>query len=258
MKTKITWMAAALALACATSPGSAQTLAQDVGRLEMTRGELNELLQHYANVAQSTGYSSETRARARTEQALIRDRLDQGDFRMGDRIVLLIEGEWVEADTLAVERGQFVNVPQIGEITLKGVLRSELQSHMIQELGRYFRNPIVRAESLIRLRVMGAVGAQGFYNFPAKMLIGEALMGAGGLAENADLEDMEIRRGEQTIWEGDTLQEAINDGSSLDQMNLRAGDELYLPEDTGNTFLSSLLRYGVVVGTAIVFGVRIF
>ncbi len=237
---------------------SAQSVSQEVGRLEMTRDELHELLDHYRSVSRSTGYSEETRTRAERELMLIEARLEEGDFRMGDRIVLLIEGEWIEPDTLPVERGPLVSVPQIGEIGLRGVLRSELQSHMIKELGRYFRDPVIEAESLIRLRVLGAVGAQGFYMFPAKMLIGEALMSAGGLAENAELNDMEIRRGEETIWEGETLQVAINGGSTLDQMNLRAGDELYLPEDNGNPLLSGLLRYGIVLGTALVFGVRVF
>lgn len=237
---------------------SAQSAAPDVGRLEMTRGELTELLKHYQDVARSTAYSEDRRKRAEQERGLIEARLESGDFRLGDQIVLLIEGDWVAPDTLAVQGGPFVNVPQIGDIPLKGVLRSELQSHMIKELGRYYRNPVVQAEALIRLRVMGAVNAQGFYHFPAKTLIGEALMGAGGLGPDADLDDVEIRRGEQTIWEGETLQTAINDGSTLDQLSLRAGDELYLPVDNGNPLLSGLLRYGIPIGTAVLFGIRVF
>lgn len=258
MKNLKTLLILAVTLTALPAGVNAQSVSPDVGRLEMTRGELTELLKHYQDVARSTGYSAERRKRAEQEQKLIEARLETGDFRMGDQIVLLIEGDWVAPDTLAVQGGPLVAVPQIGDIQLKGVLRSELQAHMIKELGRYYRNPVVQAEALIRLRVAGAVREQGFYHFPAKTLIGEALMGAGGLFENADLDEVEIRRGDQTIWEGETLQTAINDGSTLDQLSLRAGDELHVPVDNGNPLLSGLLRYGIPITTAVLFGIRVF
>lgn len=258
MKNFKTLLILATALVAMPAAAHGQTASPDVGRLEMTRGELTDLLKHYQDVARSTGYSKERRARAKQEQSLIEARLESGDFRMGDQIVLLIEGDWVAPDTLAVQGGPFVNVPQIGDIPLKGILRSELQAHMIKELSRYYRNPVVQAEALIRLRIMGAVAAQGFYHLPAKTLIGEALMGAGGLGRDADLNEVEIHRGDQTIWEGETLQTAINDGSTLDQLSLRAGDELFVPVDNGNPLLSGLLRYGIPITTAVLFGIRVF
>jgi hypothetical protein len=41
---------------------------------------------------------------------------------------------------------------------------------------------------------------------------------------------MLIRRGGETIWNAQDTRTALTDGLSLDRLHLRAGDEIYLPE----------------------------
>ena len=148
----------------------------------------------------------------------------------------------------------------MGTITLRGVLRSELEDHLTKELGRFIQNPIVQAEARMRISVLGEVGSPGFYTVPATMLVGEALMRAGGPGQNADLDDLYIERQEsgdqRRIWEGDALQDAMAQGFTLDQMNLRAGDVIQLPQVPSRTIWSNVARFGLVLGTALIFGVR--
>lgn len=228
------------------------------GSLQMTRVELEELAARLEQEASSSAYSERLRERARRQVELIRERLRAGDFRVGDRVILQVEGEEELSDTIPVDPGPQIVLPVIGSISLEGVLRAELEDYLTEELARYIRDPIVNARSLIRLSVLGQIGQPGFYVLPADMLVGEALMAAGGPAPDSKVEDLEIRRGSRTIWEGENLQEQIAEGATLDQLNLRAGDEIYMPREASQNRWWTVGRYVLIPLVSLVLGVRIF
>jgi len=255
-KTLLTLVAALGFTATGATAQTADALA-NIGGLEMGREDLQELRDYYQNLLDSPAYSGSLKQRARNGIALIDERLISGDFRIGDRVVLAVQGEWAnQADTFTVEAGPEITLPVMGTVSLRGVLRSELESHMTSELGRYIQNPVVQAASLIRLQILGAVGAPGFYTVPSTMLLGEALMRAGGPGSTSDLDKLKITRGNDEIWEGDALQEAVSDGMTLDQMSLRAGDQIELPVRAQRNIWGGIARWGLGVGTFLVFGVR--
>jgi protein involved in polysaccharide export with SLBB domain len=247
-----------ICLAAGTSVASAQRVDWNPGRLEVSRADLEALLAQLEQVMASPAYSDAFRRQATKDADLIRGRLQEGDFRPGDRIVLEVEGEPQLPDTIPVEPGPQIVLPVLGSISLRGVLRSELEDHLTQELGRFIQRPRVTARSMLRLAILGAVGQPGFYVVPADMLVGEALMLAGGPSADARMEKLRIERLEDILWEGERLEDAINEGATLDQMNLRAGDEIFLPQRAASNWLGSTLRYVVVVGTFLVLGVRVF
>lgn len=198
--------------------------------LQLTRAELEELLQRYEETAAESGsYSRALREQARAEAELIRSRLAEGDLRIGDRVLLAVEGQPQLSDTFSVVAGRRLVLPEIGEVEVGGVLRSELQEHMMQAIGRFIRNPAVRARSLIRVEIMGAIGRPGFYMLPSDMLISDALMEAGGPAGDVRLDRVRVERSGEVIWSGDRLREAIVEGRTLDQLSLRAGDTVIVP-----------------------------
>jgi hypothetical protein len=214
-----------------------------------SRSDLESLLVEYQQLEQSPAYSEDLKAEARSRAAQIRERLQEGDFRLGDAVVLFVQNEPTLPDTISVQsspEGPVITLPVFGEIALRGVLRSELEAQVTETLSRFIRDPVVRAEGLMRLSVQGAVGQPGFYVVPADMLVSEALMAAGGPAQNADLEDMRIERGPDVLLQGSVLQEELRLGTTLDQLNLQAGDQLVLPADTGG-FIGPL-NLGVVLG----------
>ena len=175
----------------------------DMGGLEMSRADLERYLDYYNDVMQSGAYSARTRARAEQGIVLIQERLRNGDFRIGDRVVLTIQGEWDNVpDTFPVEAGPEITLPVMGTVTLRGVLRSELEAHMTAELGRFIQNPVVQAQSLIRIQILGQVGQPGFYAVQSTDLIGDAIMTAGGPTSQANVEKMKIIRANEEIWEG--------------------------------------------------------
>ncbi|HEX7051962.1 MAG TPA: polysaccharide biosynthesis/export family protein [Longimicrobiales bacterium] len=241
------------------STGRAQSPDDDwsTARLQMTREGLERLLAQYDQAARSGAYSDELRARARYEAALIRTRLEHGDFQVGDRIVLEVLGEEMLTDSFTVAMGRVLRLPLVGDISLKGVLRSELESYLTQQIGRYLKDPQVRARSLIRISVTGAVSSPGFYVVPSESLLTDVLMMAGGPGQNADLDDIRVERGDDEIWEGDPLQQAITEGRTLDQLSLQAGDRIIVPANAQRNWLE-VARIGVFVIPGIIGLFRLF
>ena len=252
-----------MALAPWGSPALAQeplpaTSGWETGGLELTRERLLELQERYQAVVESPAYSASLKEEAQRSLASIGDRLVRGDYRVGDRILVEVEGEEGIPDVLMVEPGPAVTFPVIGSISLEGVLRSELREHLTRELGRYIQDPVVRARSMMRISVQGAVGQPGFYVVPASALVGEVIMQAGGPAGNADLDDLRIERAGTVFLEGETLGTALVEGASLDQLNLRAGDQLVVGVSGPRPWVSNILRYGIVIASTLLFGIRIF
>lgn len=211
--------------------GSAQdTSGWDPTGLQLTRAELQEILARYEETAGSSAYSGGLREQAAREAELIRTRLEEGDMRIGDRVLLMVEGQPTLSDTFNVVAGRLIVLPEMGRIPLEGVLRSELQSHLTEQIGRFVRDPVVQVRALVRLQILGDVGNPGFYPVPSDLLITDVLMLAGGPGASANIEGIEIRRGTETIWEAERLREALIEGRTLDQLSVRAGDSIFVPE----------------------------
>lgn len=220
----------------------AQSVDWDPRAAEVTRDELSQLLERLEESAAAPGYSERLRQQAAREAAFVRARLETGDFQVGDRVILQVAGEEALSDTFTVTAGQRIELPEVGDLPLTGVLRSELQDHLEQELSRFLQEPSVRAAALIRIAVLGSVGRPGFYTVPATSLLEDALMMAGGPAGGADVDEVVIERAERTIWEGEALQNAMIEGRTLDQLSLRAGDRITVPERQPGLFEGGFIR----------------
>ena len=204
-------------------------------RLESDRVELTRLLAQYDAVALSTAYSEVLRNEGRARADLIRERLRTGDFRAGDQIALFIEGAGADQgntdqwDTLTVEAGPLIDVPTVGPIHLQGVLRSELETHLDKELGRFIQLPRVQARALIRVAFMG-VGQPGFYMIPTELPLSEAVMLAGGPGAGVDPGQIRVERGQDVLWSVEELLTPVAAGRTLNDLGLQAGDRIMLRE----------------------------
>jgi len=149
--------------------------------------------------------------------------------RVGDRVLLQVEGEPQLSDTFTVKSGPAITLPNIGDLTVKGVRRVDIEPYLARELARYVRAPVVRARVLVRLAVLGEVLRPGFYAVPADAAFGEALMTAGGPTQDARFHDLRIEREQGSTWSGDSLQRSIARGLTVGQMQLRSGDRIVVP-----------------------------
>lgn len=196
------------------------------GRANATRQELQRLADEAAALA--VGADDARREAKRREAAVIRERLREGDFRAGDHIALVIEGDSTFDDTVVVRPGRTLSVLSLPEDTLRGVLRSELQSHLAGWITRYYKRATVRATPLIRVGVLGEVNRPGYYRVPADIGISDAIMSAGGPTQRADMPKTVVRRGSRELLSKSAVRRAMAGSVTLDQLGLEEGDELVI------------------------------
>lgn len=216
------------------------------------RAELDSAARRAEQEAGRSGADAGLRSRKLAEASALRERLRDGDFGVGERIYVEMRGAEVPfADTVSVRAGQMVTIGTLPEISLRGVLRSELQGHLTREVGKYVRDPKVTATSWIRVSVLGAIGQQGFYAFPADILLTDALMRAGGMREDTNLDKITIKRGGREVVSEDEARLAIREGRTLDQLDVRAGDEITVGDKRKRNW-QTVLRT-VSIGVSLIF-----
>ena len=171
-------------------------------------------------------------AEHRTGEAwLLRTRLEKGDFQEGDRVVVMAHSIAfkIDAETLVVRAGKVIQLPRMGEFSVEGVLRSELNDRFMKHLAKYVRDSEAIVTPLIRVGVQGGVGRPGYYYFSPDLVLNDVIMKAGGPAGDADLSKVTINRGADVIWDQNGTRAALTDGLSLDRLHMRAGDDVMVP-----------------------------
>jgi protein involved in polysaccharide export with SLBB domain len=172
-------------------------------------------------------------------------------LQVGDRILLQIEGDSTLTDTFTVSAGPALSLPGIGAVTLAGVRRADLEAHLTRELARYLKNPVVHAHVLLRLSIVGEVEHPGFYAVPSDLVLADALMRAGGPTRDAVVTKLRIERDRARIWEGESLQQAIAQGRTIDQLGLRAGDRVVVPRAHNSETTVRILAALVTIPAAV-------
>ncbi|MBU6366775.1 MAG: SLBB domain-containing protein, partial [Gemmatimonadetes bacterium] len=168
-------------------------------------------------------------SRARADLAATRQRLERGDFRVGDRFVLSYRLEKSGVDTVSVRDSLTITVGNMPDLRLAGVLRAELDAHLDKHVAKFLRSYQLRASILTRVAVFGAVGAPGYRYVPPDRPISDLLMAAGGPSPVARLDDMAVRRDGRVLLDGKAIRRAINEGRTLEELDIQSGDELVVP-----------------------------
>jgi protein involved in polysaccharide export with SLBB domain len=153
----------------------------------------------------------------------------QSDFEVGDQILLEVEGDTQFTRSFSVGPGPALTLPVLGAIPLADVRRSEVEAYLGRVLGRYMKNPMVRAKVLVRLGVLGEVEHPGFYAIPSTAVVSDALMAAGGPTKDAKFTGARIEREGKAIFVGSAFQDAVGRGLTVDGMGLRTGDRIVVP-----------------------------
>lgn len=219
-----------------------------------TRAELQRLQGTYDQLAASTAYSERTRAKARAQADEVRRRLRDGDFRVGDRIVLAIGGGVTVNDTVTVLEGPSIQVQSVRAIDLAGVLRAELATKVATEVREIVKEATVSVQPLTRIAVFGAVTTPGFYSVPAETTIDQLITLAGGPTDAARPERVRLLRGETVLLRGRDMLAAISQGRTLDGLDTREGDILELERaDQGWQMQHTVQLATMLVGPLITF-----
>ena len=227
-----------------------ETPASPEGRGFVTRSELETYVAR-VEAANARGATAQQRA----EAAALRERLREGDFRVGDKIVLstlstisLPEamGTVLNA-THTVREGKVLRLPNLGDLSLQGVLRSEADSVINAHVARSLRNVTVRVEPQLQVLVSGQVQNPGFHPVPPDVTITDVLMGVAGPSGSADLGKVTVRRGGDEIIGADSVRAAILAGATLDRIDFQSGDEFFVGQRNDRSKWQTFLQ---VLGVA--------
>ena len=193
-----------------------------------TRAELETRLESVSRVAASTAYGDRLKARVASEGISIQRRLADGDFRIGDRIFVRVGGSLLVNDTVTVLDGRRIVLPQLGEMPLEGVLRSELESKLLEFARQTVLDATVSARPLVRMAVFGPVTNPGYHAVPMETRLDELLASAGGPTGEADPATLRVMRGESIVLDEKEVASAIVEGRAIGSLGLREGDQLVL------------------------------
>ncbi len=184
---------------------------------------------------------------------LARNRLAEGDFRPGDRIDIVTQGDTGLSKTFNVWPDLSLHLPSptTGSLSLRGTLRSELQDKVSAYINRFVRNADVRARPLIRIAIQGEVQHPGYYTVPVDGDLSDALMAAGGTTPNANFGKAQVQRNGRTILDKNGMQQAMASGRSLDETGIQDGDQLSIPKKNTGLFTDNLRLVGLLVTTAV-------
>jgi SLBB domain len=214
----------------------------------VSRAALEAELASAEQIAGSDAYSGTFRSQKRQEATQIRERLTEGDFLVGDQIQLSVMGDSSLSGTKTVGPGKVLTLAGLPDIPLRGVLRSEIEPYLREWIGRYLKDPVVKARAPIRLSVLGGVKGPGFYQMDPDILLSDALTQAGGIDNGTDLKHSTILRNDEVIVDGDQFTEAIAKGVTLDQLNLRAGDVIKVGQQSTKSWFTSLRTVAIIPG----------
>lgn len=227
-------------------PLAAQEVGVDARRPIATRAQLQQSLEEAENIANSPAYSAGFRDEKRAEAALIRERLLEGDFYIGDQLFITMTSDSGMSGQRTIGPGRVLTLGSLPDIPMRGVLRSEVEQYLTEQVGRYIKDPQVKVRPLIRLTFMGGIRQPGFYQMDADLMISDALMQAGGIGNNTDLKRSKILRGDEELMDGETFAKAVTDGVSLDQLNLRAGDVIEVGSLDTKDWFTTLRTFAVI------------
>jgi protein involved in polysaccharide export with SLBB domain len=160
------------------------------------------------------------------QAAGIRHRLTEGDFQVGDRVLLTVVSDVARTDTLVVREGRVLDLPYKSVLPLSGVLRSELKGRVTSEILKYVKAVEVDVTPLTRIAVLGEVTRPGYFAVRSDIPITDAIMLAGGPTGSADIERSMVKRGNHEFRSAAETRRAVSQGMTLDQLGLAAGDEL--------------------------------
>jgi protein involved in polysaccharide export with SLBB domain len=170
---------------------------------------------------------------------------------VADRILLRVEGEQQLSDTFTVVPGPALVLPVIGTVPLAEVRRADIEPYLKRELARFLKDPVVHVRVLLRLAVLGEVGRPGFYAVPADAALADALMAAGGPTRDSKLADLRVEREASPLWSNDSLQRAMAQGMTVDQLGLRSGDRIIVPRRRDSEAILRVLGILVTIPAAI-------
>ena len=127
----------------------------------------------------------------------------QHTLRPGDVLNLKFPGEAEFNDTFQLDPQGYVTLPEVGSLFIEGMNPPQAQAFLTKRLSVVYRDlskfELFLVERRLSVMVLGFVKTPGEIDLPQNSNVQMAINKAGGLSQGAQLDKLQIRRGEQTI-----------------------------------------------------------
>lgn len=156
---------------------------------------------------------------------------DRAPLGVGDQITVFLPGEDGFMEPFTIQRNGTITLPEVGDVRVEGLSVSQAQAAIRAALSQAFRQLDQLAVSLFKrnvlVTVLGYVDAPGEYVLDAESNVQIALSAAGGLRQGAQLDGVQIRRGDQTLSFNYKRYLDTGDPDLIPQ--LQTGDRIFVP-----------------------------
>ncbi|HEY0035223.1 MAG TPA: polysaccharide biosynthesis/export family protein [Longimicrobium sp.] len=145
-------------------------------------------------------------------------------LRPGDILQIRI---WREPDLsgdFQVDPNGVVTLPKLGERHVAGVPLGELRDRLLAEYRVSLRNPSITFTPLRRVQVLGHVTRPGIFNVDPTLTLTGVLALAGGANPAGDVRRINLVR------DGQVVRERVTEGATLQTLDVRSGDQLFVGE----------------------------
>lgn len=174
----------------------------------------------------------------RRQVETVRRRLAEGDFRPGDVVRIRVRGDTLSGE-YSVTPERTLELQDVVTVPVDNMLYDELQPVVRDSLATYLRDAAtIDVQPMIRVGVLGSVGTPGFYDLQPSASVADALMAAGGPTQEADLEELEVRLGQDQRL---AFPEENVDLATLQDLGVHRGDRFFVPTRTGGFGFGSVV-----------------
>jgi len=226
------------------------------------RRELTALTDSLEREVVRPGMKDSRRRSIQKDLDLQRQRLTTGDLAPGDRVLLRIffdtpaqDALPTRQDTVTVTSESRIKVAGLPSISMRGVLRSEVETYLFGQISAVIRNARVSAVPLVSIGILGSVTRPGYFLVPITSSVTEAIMTAGGPSIDADPNGLVFQRGGREHWNRAVMTAAAQQQVSLGSLGADDGDVLVINKISApldRNFLLGALGFvfqGVLIAT---------
>lgn len=127
----------------------------------------------------------------------------------------------------AIDSAGYADLPVVGRVNVHGKSPEDVESFLSAKLSNYLRDININVTPCIRLTLLGNFRNQGQHYVSPGATVWEAILQAGGMADERKLDELHVLRGKGRM-DIDVLGE-YSRGKTLAAAGIRSGDIIVLP-----------------------------
>jgi protein involved in polysaccharide export with SLBB domain len=132
----------------------------------------------------------------------------------------------------------YVLMPVAGKVQVSNISQDSLVNFILNKYKEYLRYPYVQVRPMMRVSVLGGVTNPGFYYIDPDRSLWDLIYETGGTLKEDGLKKMRWERSRKTV--SDNLIPYLQNGSSLQHIGVKSGDQIWVPSPTARTWFDTV------------------